>query len=242
MASSTRVIIGLFRRINAAIDVLLGRAIAYNKQKVAHHTLMFSQEGEDGILRRLLEHQTSGFYIDIGAHHPQRFSNTYFFYLKGWQGINIEPNPESISEFQEIRPRDLNLELGVASKEGIMTYHQYEESALNTFDNETADQLKQSRRGSVYQIKVQPLRNILDKHLDPNQVIDFMSIDVEGMDEEVVKSNNWERYRPRFLLVESRKTGSVNQAQRTSLHHFMTNQGYELIAKCMNTLIYKARP
>ena len=240
MAAITRVTTGLIRRIGAAVDVLLGRAIAYDKRKVAHHNLMFSQEGEDGILRRLLEHQKSGFYIDVGAHHPQRFSNTYFFYLRGWHGINIEPNPGSIAEFQRIRPRDLNLELGVANQEGLLVYHQYEETALNTFDSKTANQLQKTLNSRSCKVRVQPLRMILHQHLKANQEIDFMSIDVEGMDEEVVRSNNWKNFRPRFLLVESRRTSTIIDVQGTPLHHFLESQSYSLISKCMNTLIYKS--
>lgn len=101
-------------RINSSIGVLIGEKIAYNKKEVAHHLQTYSQEGEDAILRRLFELTDKGFYIDIGAHHPQRFSNTYFFYLKGWNGINIEPRPGSSQLFNELRPRDINLELGIS--------------------------------------------------------------------------------------------------------------------------------
>ncbi|MFA7355121.1 MAG: SAM-dependent methyltransferase, partial [Sulfurimonadaceae bacterium] len=70
----------------------------------------YSQEGEDMILRRLFEQQPNGFYVDVGAHHPKRFSNTYFFYKKGWRGINIDAMPNSMELFNKIRPRDINIE------------------------------------------------------------------------------------------------------------------------------------
>ena len=75
-----------------------------------HSRRAYSQEGEDLILHRVFENQNTGFYVDVGAHHPVRFSNTYFFYLRGWSGINIDAAPGSIRKFAWKRRRDLNLE------------------------------------------------------------------------------------------------------------------------------------
>ena len=227
------------RRLKNAAKVLIGSSIAYDKGATKHHLLMFSQEGEDGILRRLFEKQDSGFYIDVGAHHPQRFSNTYFFYLRGWRGINIEPNPDSLKKFNHLRPRDINLEIGVASKKGALKYHRFEESALNTFDETAAISTNSIQIGDPISIPVEPLHAILDRYLPSNQTIDFMSIDAEGMDEDVAQSNDWERFRPRFLLIERRRTATVEQALNTSLHRIISAHSYSLIAKCMNTLIYQ---
>ena len=80
--------------------------------------LSFSQEGEDLVLYRLLGHQTKGVYVDVGAHHPYRFSNTFKFYLLGWSGINIDPLPGSKQLLDEKRPRDINLEAGILNRNG----------------------------------------------------------------------------------------------------------------------------
>ena len=72
--------------------------------------ICYSQNGEDLILNRFLENKKNGFYIDIGAHHPIRFSNTYLFYKKGWRGINIDAMPGSMDLFNKIRSRDINIE------------------------------------------------------------------------------------------------------------------------------------
>lgn len=79
----------------------------------------YSQEGEDLILKRFFSNKEKGFYIDIGAHHPKRFSNTYLFYSKGWNGINIDAMPGSMRLFNQIRKRDLNLEVPIAKKRKI---------------------------------------------------------------------------------------------------------------------------
>ena len=74
---------------------------------------IFSQNGEDLILNRLLENKSNGFFVDVGAHHPVRFSNTYLSYLNGWNGINIDAMPNSMMIFDKIRPRDINIEVGL---------------------------------------------------------------------------------------------------------------------------------
>ncbi len=79
-------------------------------QKYPPACLSYSQEGEDLILQRFFETKENGFYIDVGAHNPTRFSNTFIFYLKGWRGINIEPTPGSKTAFDSVRPKDLNIE------------------------------------------------------------------------------------------------------------------------------------
>src|SRR5436190_18531451 len=74
----------------------------------------FSQEGEDMLLRREFERQASGFYVDVGAHDPHRFSNTHYFYKCGWRGINIEARPGSSRLFKRWRPRDISLEIPIS--------------------------------------------------------------------------------------------------------------------------------
>src|SRR5271166_7015278 len=80
--------------------------------------LAYSQDGEDMILRRLLAGQKSGFYVDVGAHHPYRFSNTCYFYRQGWRGINVDTNPDAIEAFRRDRPSDINVCVGVSDTAG----------------------------------------------------------------------------------------------------------------------------
>jgi len=79
----------------------------------------YSQFGEDAVLRVLVNSgERPGFYVDVGAYHPKHLSNTYFFYKKGWRGINIDPNPRSIKLFNLLRPTDINLNVAIANGEG----------------------------------------------------------------------------------------------------------------------------
>jgi FkbM family methyltransferase len=203
----------------------------------------FSQEGEDLILRRIFGKQASGFYVDVGAHHPRRFSNTYNFYRRGWTGINIDPNPDAMRAFETDRSRDINLQCGVADRPGNLTYYRFDEAALNTFD---ADVVASRLANTPYKllgsidVRVEPLAVILERSLPANQAIDFLTIDAEGMDLQVLQSNDWQRYRPRCVLVESLGV-SLEDVLRGEIFLFMSDQGYELFAKTFNTLVFRER-
>jgi FkbM family methyltransferase len=201
----------------------------------------YSQEGEDLILERILGHKKAGFYIDVGAHHPRRFSNTCRFYQRGWRGINIEPNPEALKLFQQKRKRDINLGFGIAKGEDHLTYFMFNEPALNSFDRAAAEQRQNSKYRIVgtKSIAVRPLANILNDYM-PDVQIDFMSIDVEGYDLQVLESNDWARFRPTLLLVEATH---FNLASPTTepIHIFLEDRDYKLFAKTLNTLFYVDR-
>jgi FkbM family methyltransferase len=200
----------------------------------------YSQEGEDMILNRIFEDKARGFYVDVGAHHPRRFSNTYFFYKRGWRGINIEPNPDASSLFRSARARDINIQLGVSDSTGQITYYQFDEPALNTFDSDIVNsRLARShyKLKSTCGVQVERLDQILTNYLPADTQIDFLSIDVEGFDFAVLKSNDWERYRPKCVLVESLNT-SWEDVMRGEIFGFMHNQQYVLFAKTYNTLFF----
>lgn len=190
----------------------------------------FSSAGEDMILRHLVgSDKMEGFYVDVGAFHPTLFSNTYFFYLNGWRGINIDARPGSKEIFDKVRSRDINLELGVSRERGTMTYYFIGESSpMNSFSPEFLEQI--GMRGEVKSeipIPTLPLRDILDEHLPQAQPIDFMNVDVEGHDLEVLESNDWRRFRPRFIVVED----EVVNAGESEIVRFMKGQDYALCAQ-----------
>jgi FkbM family methyltransferase len=205
-------------------------------------TRTWSQEGEDRILQRIFENRQVGFYVDIGAHHPQRFSNTYLFYKHGWSGINIDAMPGSMQSFNQVRPRDINLELGIADQKAELDYYVFNEPALNGFLSGLSQERHTAESAylieDIVKVNVMPLREVLDQYLPAGQGIDFMSVDVEGLDFEVLKSNDWDSYRPSFVLAEVLGS-SLHEIQRNKISQFMNNIGYVLYAKCMNTVFFK---
>jgi FkbM family methyltransferase len=206
-----------------------------------HCSASYAQEGEDLVLARLLEGRTQGFYVDVGAHHPTRFSNTCYFYHQGWRGVNVEPAPDALAAFRRERPRDINLQCGVAERPGTLTYYIFDDQALNTFnealklDRETNTSY---RVVSTIPVPVERLDVVLSQNLPAGQAIDFMSIDVEGLDLQVLRSNNWQAFRPRFVLVEALDF-RLERAAGHPVHAYMGSVGYELVAKTLNTLFYR---
>jgi FkbM family methyltransferase len=200
-------------------------------------TKSYSQEGEDLILKRMLGEKKSGFYVDVGAHHPKRFSNTYLFYQMGWRGINIEPNPGALALFKKYRPRDINLDCGVSDVQGQLLYYITNESALNSFCRELAEKRTSQKNYNIVDkklINVYRLSTILAANIPNNTLIDFMSVDVEGYDINVLKSNDWSQFRPNLLLVED-----LTFSFESGIHKFLTEQQYKIWAKTLNTVFYK---
>ena len=182
------------------------------------------------ILRHLLgSDKMSGFYVDVGAFHPTLFSNTYFFYLNGWQGINVEARPGSKQLFDKVRPRDVNLEVGVSRERGSMTYYFIaEDSPMNSFSPDFLRQIEMLEHvRSEIAVPTLPLAEVLEQHLPKNQTIDFMNVDVEGHDFEVLESNDWKRFRPKVIVVEDEQL----VADESQIVQMMEGHGYELCAQ-----------
>ena len=208
---------------------------------VTMDNIYFSQEGEDIILSKLFFDKKDGFYVDIGAHHPIKLSNTYKYYLQGWSGINIDALPGSMQLFLKKRPRDINIEIGIAQEEKEMPFYVFNQATLNTFDEATARQhVAQHGQPIIKTILVQtaPLSKILDAYLPKGKAIDFMSIDVEGLDLIVLQSNDWQKYKPKVILVEY-IGADLEMLLDTEMHMFLSEQGYCIMSKTFHTVIYK---
>jgi FkbM family methyltransferase len=206
----------------------------------AYAVTSYSQEGEELILRRIFAGRESGFYVDVGAHHPRRFSNTHSFYRAGWSGINIEPSPEGIAAFQRERKRDINLQVAVAEQAQTLRYHVFDEPALNTFDAALA----QWRVGNTpykligtRDIPVRRLDSILHEHCPAGRKIDFLSVDVEGLDLPVLRSNDWSAFRPTCVLAEA-LGHSLEEVMRSEVCDLMRAHNYRVFSKLYNTVVF----
>ena len=207
------------------------------------HANSYSQEGEDMVIRGFYEGRKNykGFYVDVGAHHPYRFSNTNYFYKKGWRGINIEPSPEAMKWFKWFRSKDVNLNIGISESPQELRYYCFNEPALNGFSKEVSER-RDGLNAKYHLLKTipvptLPLSDVLDKHLPPGKKIDFLSVDAEGFDLIVLKSNNWEKYRPSFVLVEE-ELAFLDLAE-SEIVQLMISKGYELRAKTIRTLFFR---
>jgi FkbM family methyltransferase len=201
----------------------------------------YSQEGEDLIMEHFLFCKPTGFYVDVGAHHPKKYSNTYRLYRRGWRGINIDANPGSMAEFRRVRPRDINVEGGVGAVSGELTFYVFKEPAVNTFDKELALQRVKSgfAMDREVQVAVEPLSRILDRNIPEGVRIDMLTVDVEGSDFEVLQSNDWDRYSPDYILIECLGAVTLSDALTGPIATFLAARQYGLVAKTVNTVVFK---
>lgn len=196
----------------------------------------YSQEGEDIFLRRMMQSIVPGFYVDVGAHHPFRFSNTYVLYQHGWRGINIDPNPGTKELFDTLRPNDINLDEVVSETDGAtVSFDIYKEPAFNSAIVERRPGLQQFYSHTV-QRQTSRLDTILNKHLPVGTKVDLLSIDVEGLDLSVLKSNDWSSVRPDYVLTET--IIDLRDPNANEVVAFMHSVGYRLRAYLYLTAIF----
>ena len=199
-----------------------------------------SQFGEDMVLRALFDNKKDGFYVDIGAHHPVYYSNTYHFYIKGWRGLNIDAAPGSMEIFEFLRSSDTNKEICIGPlSDQEVDFYIFDKPALNTFDPRMAELAnKQSKLIKVSKLKTKTLAECLESFVPKNKTIDFLSIDVEGLDEMILRSNNWEKFRPQYLVFESHDL-TLDNYQEHHLVKFLQGVGYSIVSKTGPSFIAK---
>jgi FkbM family methyltransferase len=164
----------------------------------------YGQNFEDVVLNRMFPDDYRGFYIDVGAYDPVSTSVTRHFYERGWRGINVEPSVAGHQRLDEQRPRDLNLNVALSNTTGRMMFFEAAENSrqLSTVSGERAQRAREA--GHILQerwIEVTTLAEICAEHVTGE--IDFLSVDVEGHELEVLQGGDWDRWRPRVVVVEA---------------------------------------
>lgn len=186
---------------------------------------MPSQNGEDLVLWRFFEGKRDGFFVEIGAFDGVSFSNTYFFEAVGWSGILVEAVPEMIAAARQHRPFSRCVHAVVGSAVGRSRFHVVNgPGGVATLSFSEADELHRDRvrkeGGSIREIQV-PLQT-LDAILgEVDAPIDFISIDVEGGELEVLKGFSLDKYQPRVLVVEDNSAG-----RDTRVREWLGARGY----------------
>ena len=164
--------------------------------------LSFAQNAEDVMLWRALRDVERGFWIDVGAAEPEALSVTRAFHDRGWNGVNIEPNPSLFAQLAAARPGDVNLRLALGAQAGRRNFHVVGDTGLSCF----ADDVAARHRSHGFQtediaVEVDTLAAICRRHAPAD--IHFLKIDVEGAEAEVIAGGDWSRYRPWIVLAEA---------------------------------------
>jgi FkbM family methyltransferase len=201
--------------------------------------ISYAQNFEDVLLARAFAGRGRGFYVDVGAWLPATDSVTKHFYDLGWSGINIEPVEEYFKLLQRERPRDVNLQLAVGERKETRRFYRFAGSGLSTFCQEpVAGYSALGLQAEEVDVEVLTLREICETYVRGE--IDFLKIDVEGWEKQVILGGDWERYRPRIVLVEAVAPNPeaflsadpnghfVPEPAWESWEGFLCGQGYEL--------------
>jgi len=190
--------------------------------------ISYAQNYEDVILNRVFGDLKQGFYVDVGAADPEYLSVTKWFYDKGWSGINIEPLPRFHEQLTAERPRDINLKCGAGAKKSKATFFELAIPEWSSFDPDA--QKRAVKRGETVTkrtVPLLPLNTILDQHAK-DRPIDFLKIDVEGGETDVLKGIDLRRYRPTVILVEATLQGTAQSAD-LSWEPILINAGYQAV-------------
>jgi FkbM family methyltransferase len=177
----------------------------------------YSQGGEDLILAKLFNYKSTGFFIDVGANDPVKMNNTYLFYKLGWSGLNFEPIPELAEKFKTKRTRDIVIPKAMSNFVGEADFS----AGRNQYSvNSSLLNLPLPEKNTI-KVPVDRLENILDEL--KIKEIDFISIDTEGTEVDVLEGLNLDKYKPRFILAEYNTASKANE----KLAPFLIGKGYQ---------------
>lgn len=215
--------------------------------KDKYKKVSFSQSGEDLIVKFILNGLKieKPSYLDIGAHHPFYLSNTALFYENGSRGINIEPDPILFKEFIKHRKNDVNLNIGIADKEGELDFHILNPPSLNTFSKEEAERFEIEhgyKITRVVKVQVNTIAHIIEKYCN-GMFPHFLSLDAEGLDEQILYSINYNITAPIVICVETISfSTSGHGVKNYELINFLENKGYMVYADTyINTIFVQKK-
>ena len=201
----------------------------------------YSNWGIDMMADFIFREKNKGVFIDIGCHHPMINNNTYPLYKRGWNGINIDIDYSAIDSFNFLRSKDTNIEIAVSDTIGnsdLFFYHN--RAAKNTLSKEKGLDAKQIRS-----IKTTTLNKIIQESIYKDQKINFLTIDVEGFELNVLRGFDFKKYKPELVVVELIQRGmteffhqNITNIQNSDIYLYMIKQDYKLVNWIHDDLIF----
>jgi FkbM family methyltransferase len=199
----------------------------------------FSQFGEDLVIEDLLNQMgiSRGFYVDVGAFDPVIGSNTLLLFKRGWSGINIDVDEQKMTRFRRARPRDWNLACGVSKSAGRKQFARYTAASMTRMITGTDDRsILGEPPVETFEVDTKPLQAILEDSSFRGRQIDFLNIDCEGNDLEVLESLDFAAYQPRLLAVET-----IDASAEAKISQFLNGHGYGMTHRLGFTRIFIPR-
>jgi FkbM family methyltransferase len=199
----------------------------------------YSQFGEDVALLRQANFSEPGYYVDVGACYPVRYSNTFLYYVRGWRGLLIEPNPDLSDRLRRVRPRDTVVPMGISQSGAKLSYRKFDDAEFNSFNDGQVTALAEYgiKSAAALEIQTAPLRDILAANNVPSD-FELLSVDCEGMDVEVLESNDWDKFRPRWIIVEDYQNYQGDSTEDSAIAKLLQSVGYTVRIRLGFSYIY----
>lgn len=218
---------------------------SYLNRKIKSKKTSYSLTSIDLVVDYIFKKE-NGIYIDVGCNHPVYNNNTYLLNKKGWQGINIDIDKESVELFNLFRKKDFNINLAASSKKTELEYINFhDKSPINTIKTNQNQNLHALEK--IRKIKSDTLDSIIEKSPYHNRKIDFVSIDVEGHEIEVIKGFNLKKYKPSIIVIEyldislkkiEIKNFNLQNIVNSEIYKMMINSDYHMVNWLHSDLIF----
>ena len=203
----------------------------YVRHKALKKRNTYSQSQEDLFINNYFKAKNNGFYIDIGCYHPIKYSNTALLYNRGWRGINIDMNQTSIDLFNIFRKRDKNICAAISNKnKKAVMYFDHLFSPINTLDknfSNIASKKISFNHHTEKKIHTQKFNEVIQKHNINIKQIDFINIDVEAHDLEVLEGIDLSIFNAKMICIEI--ANNQNNIKDKKLSDYLNKYNYDLI-------------
>lgn len=186
----------------------------------------FSQHGEDHLIDKIIKKKKFGKFVDVGCHNPIRFSNTFFFYKKrNWTGICIDPQDNYKKLYRLFRPKDKFINCGIGLRRKKLVFYKFNPSTLSTFSGKNAKKYIKIGYKLIDKKKIYtyPLKELIKSNFD------LLSIDTEGYEMDVLRSINWNKAKPKIIIIETNLHMDDDRKQRIKITNYLKGKKYKLI-------------
>jgi FkbM family methyltransferase len=201
--------------------------------------LYYSQFGEDVVLREIINPRCNkGVYVDVGAYHPVKFSNTHALYKRGWRGINIDMDPVKIEAFSLARTDDVNVCAAISDEKQTKEVYNFSTYGLTSTIDPAFAATEGHQPISVRTVETTTLNDVLEHSPYASQEIDLLSIDVEGHDYEALRSIDIGKYKPKIIIVET-TLSSIREVIDSAIFRYLEERDYRLVGWTHFSLIFR---
>lgn len=220
------------------------KELYYNK----YSKKSFSISSVDLILERIFSNFKDGIYLDIGCNHPIKYNNTYLLFKKGWKGINVDLDNDSIKQFNLMRKNDHNVNVLITSKDNEEKdlYFYHKRSAINTISKDLAEK-RQTKPINIKKLKGLSINTIIEKSPFQGKKINLLSIDIENYEYEALKEFNFNKYNIDVIVSEVTDldsstlelyNNSLEKITGSKIYDLLTRNNYKLINWVNSDLVF----